>query len=228
MDENTNLIDMHNDELIPVEPLSPFKQMVLSLGTLPSAFYNTMTYYESLVYFYEYLKNEVIPTVNNNGEAVTELQEKYIELKSYVDNYFENLDVQEEINNKLDEMADSGELTDIIAQYLGLAGMLVYDSVADMKLAENLAKGSTCQTMGYYSLNDGGMAKYKVREINNTDVIDESTLIALYNNTLVAELILDDEVRPEQLGCYGNGTSDDTAKFQITLNYIGHLICKKM
>lgn len=118
MNENTNLIDEHNDELTPIEPLSPFKRIVLSLGTLPSAFYNTMTYYESLVYFYEYLKNEVIPTVNNNGQAVEELQAKYIELKSYIDNYFENLDVQEEINAKLDEMALDGTLTNLIKDYV--------------------------------------------------------------------------------------------------------------
>ena len=118
MNENTNLIDEHNEGLTPIEQLSPFKRMVLSLGTLPSAFYNTMTYYESLVYFYEYLKNEVIPTVNNNGEAVEELQTKYIELKDYVDNYFENLDVQEEINQKLDEMTEDGTLTNLIKDYV--------------------------------------------------------------------------------------------------------------
>lgn len=118
MNENTNLIDEHNESLTPIETLSPFKRMVLSLGTLPSAFYDTMTYYESLVYLYEYLTNEVIPTVNNNGDAVEELQTKYIELKSYIDNYFDNLDVQEEINQKLDEMALDGSLTNLIKNYI--------------------------------------------------------------------------------------------------------------
>lgn len=39
------------------------------------------------------------------------------DLKSFVNTYFDNLDVQDEINNKLDEMYVSGELADIIASF---------------------------------------------------------------------------------------------------------------
>lgn len=38
-------------------------------------------------------------------------------LKEYVTNYFDNLDVQEEINNKLDAMMESGELDNIIEEF---------------------------------------------------------------------------------------------------------------
>ena len=107
-----------NENLKPVEKLTPFTKMIMTIGTLPSSFYASMSYYESMVWLYEYLKNEIIPAVNNNGEAVEELQEKYIELKSYIDNYFENLDVQEEINIKLDEMAEDGTLTALIKSYI--------------------------------------------------------------------------------------------------------------
>ena len=107
-----------NENLQPVEKLTPFTRMVMSIGTLPSSFYASMSYYESMVWLYEYLKNQIIPTVNNNGEAVEELQEKYIELKNYIDTYFDNLDVQQEINNKLDEMAEDGTLTNLIKGYV--------------------------------------------------------------------------------------------------------------
>ena len=86
------------------------------------------------------------------------------------------LSSQEEINNKLDEMAESGQLTDIIAQYLGLAGMIAFDTVADMKLAENLVNGSKCHTLGFYSVGDNGSALYKVRPVTNEDVVDESSI----------------------------------------------------
>lgn len=109
---------MNDENLKPVEKLTPFTKMIMTIGTLPSSFYASMSYYESMVWLYEYLKNEVIPAVNNNGEAVEELQDKYIELKNYIDTYFENLDVQEEINNKLDEMAEDGSLEEIIKNYL--------------------------------------------------------------------------------------------------------------
>ena len=129
-----------NENLQPIQKLTPFTKRVMSIGTLPSSFYASMSYYESMVWLYEYLKNQVIPTVNNNAEAVEELQEKYIEfsediteevgdfkeyingkvdeLESYMNNYFTNLDVQQEINNKLDAMATDGTLTNLIKAYV--------------------------------------------------------------------------------------------------------------
>ena len=186
--------------------VSPFKRFCVTIGNLPTAYIESMSYYEGLTFLVNYLSNNVIPALNNNGEVVEELQKQFVILKNYVDNYFENLDVQDEINNKLDEMAANGELTDIIAQYLGLAGMLVYNTVADMKAAENISNGSTCQTLGYHSANDGGMSIYKVREVINTDVIDEQYLIALHDNTLVAELLYFDKINIKQLGAEENST----------------------
>ena len=145
-----------NNDLRPINTIPNFKRFCMTIGELPTSYLETMTYYEMLVWFTEYMKNTIIPTINNNGLAVEELQDKYIELKNYVDNYFTNLDVQQEINNKLDEMAQSGELTDIIAQYLGLAGVLSFNTSADMKHATNLVNGSTCRTLRFHEINDGG------------------------------------------------------------------------
>ena len=47
--------------------------------------------------------------------TVDEYIAKFVELKDFVDDYFDNLDVQEEINNKLDVMAEDGTLADIIS-----------------------------------------------------------------------------------------------------------------
>lgn len=206
-----------NNDLIHVNTLPPFKRMCVSIGNLPTSFMESMTYYEALEWLYKYLADTIIPTVNNTSEAVTELQAAFITLKDYVDNYFENLDVQEEINNKLDEMAESGELTDIIAQYLGLAGVLAFDTVADMKSAENLVNGSTAKTLGYHSKSDGGGAFYKVRTVTNEDTIDEMTILSLYDNTLVAELIYTD-INIKCLGAYGDNTHDDTSALQTAIN----------
>lgn len=94
--------------------LNPFARFCCTIGNLPSSYMASLTYEEQLLWFCDYLQNTVIPAVNNNAEVVKELQELYVELKNYVDNYFENLDVQEEINNKLDEMAQDGTLEKII------------------------------------------------------------------------------------------------------------------
>ena len=199
--------------------VSPFKKFCISVGNLPTAYLESMSYYESLTYLVNYLANNVIPALNNNGEVVEELQQKFTELKNYVDTYFENLDVQEEINNKLDEMAESGQLTDIIAQYLGLAGMITFDTVADMKLAQNLVNGSKCCTLGYHNINDGGNALYKVRTVTNDDVVDEMFIIELYDDNLVGELIIPEKINPLILGAYGDGTTDDLNILKTGLKY---------
>lgn len=193
--------------------ISPFKKLCITIGNLPTAYIESMSYYEGLTFLVNYLANNVIPAVNNNSEVVKELQDQFVILQNYVNNYFENLDVQEEINNKLDEMAAGGQLTDIIAQYLGLAGMLVYGTVADMKAAENIVEGSKLQTYGYHSIGDGGAAKYNVRKILNTDVIDEMFIIALDDPTLIAELILNGNYIPEQLGAKNDGSTDCSSIF---------------
>ena len=93
------------------QKLTPFKHFCLSIGVIPSAYTDAMTYYELLEWLCQFLQDSVIPTVNNNSEVVTELQ-------NYVSHYFDNLDVQEEINTKLDEMSADGTLTSLISAYV--------------------------------------------------------------------------------------------------------------
>ncbi len=105
---------MNNKTDIDVRYVSPLKKICMTIGELPSSYLETMSYYEMLVWFTEFLKNQVIPTVNNNAEAVQELQSLYEELRTYVNDYFDNLDVQDEINNKLDEMIANGTMQTIL------------------------------------------------------------------------------------------------------------------
>lgn len=114
------------------------------------------------------------------------------EIKTYLDNYFDNLDVQEEINNKLDEMAEGGQLQEIIAAYLELSGVLAFNTLSELKNATNLADGSVAMSLGLNVFNDRQTRLYKVRPITNTDVIDDYNIIALANYpTLVGELAND-------------------------------------
>lgn len=98
--------------------LKPFTRFCMTIGNLPSSYLVSMTYEEQLLWLCDYLEKTVIPTINNNSEVTKEIQELFNQLKNYVEHYFDNLDVQEEINNKLDEMVESGELQQIITFYL--------------------------------------------------------------------------------------------------------------
>lgn len=180
-----------------VSTFSPF--ITFCQYVIPLAYDESMSYYETLCALRNYLVNTVIPAVNNNADAVTELQDKYTEFtnninntvqefENYIDNYFNNLDVQTEINNKLDQMAEDGQLQDIIAQYLELASVLAFNTRADLKSANNLNEGSFTYCYGKTIYNDGYGAFYKIRKSINTDVADDENLIALTNYpNLIAE-----------------------------------------
>ena len=53
----------------------------------------------------------------NTKTTVEEYINKFNELHDYVHDYFDNLDVQEEINNKLDDMAEDGTLQGLFTGY---------------------------------------------------------------------------------------------------------------
>lgn len=77
--------------------------------------FDQMTYYELLCKLAEYMK-KLIENNNaliNNQEA---LLNAFNELQSYVNSYFDDLNIQEQVNNKLDEMAQDGTLAEIINQ----------------------------------------------------------------------------------------------------------------
>ena len=79
--------------------------------------FDALTNYELLCKVVEEL-NKMIQNINTQNESIIALYNAFNELKEYIDNYFENLDVQEEINNKLDEMAEDGTLTQLIQGYI--------------------------------------------------------------------------------------------------------------
>lgn len=93
------------------EDLKPFKAWFQK--TLPLVYDDSLTYQE-LLYKLITKINEVVESQNQTNENFDELYALFVQLKDYVDNYFKNLDVQKEINNKLDEMAADGTLDKII------------------------------------------------------------------------------------------------------------------
>lgn len=191
--------------------LPPFKAWLAS--NIPAVYDNTMSYYEELVALIKYLQDIVVPAVNDNAAAVTAISEAQETLQAYVDNYFDNLDVQEEINNKLDQMAEDGTLQEIITTYIQSNVAWTFDTVADMQAATNLIAGSDAQTLGYYSIDDGGKSLY---HITNSGTADGGKVIALTGG-LYAHLIVKDVVYVEQFGAKGDGTTDDQDAINLAM-----------
>lgn len=120
-----------NDKPEKMPPVPPFVRFVAS--AVPMVFDNSLSYYEALCALWKYIQ-DMSDVVNNNATLEEEFIDKVNDLETYVNTYFDNLDVQEEINNKLDEMAESGELQDLIFDYIGriaVVNVRYYGAVGD-------------------------------------------------------------------------------------------------
>ena len=93
----------------------------------------------------------------------------------YINNYFKNLDVQEEINNKLEEMKENGELADIIAAFLKAPNY--YLSVKSMVADTSITNNSVAITASYNTAANDGSCLYWIHTPKSYDFE-----IALSNN----------------------------------------------
>lgn len=230
------------DKIEYSKPVPPFVKFCAA--NIPMVFDDSLSYYEALCALWKWLQTDVIDVINNNA-AVTQLwreelttfennvteeietfetdirkdfndlSDLFDQLHDYVENYFDNLDVQEEINNKLDDMVEDGTLQEIITTYIQSNVSWIFDTVADMKLATNLIAGSYARTLGYYAIGDGGGATYK---IDDTSTPNEMDIIQIGSSDLSAVLVTSSTKNVKQFGAKGDGIQDDTSFIQRAIN----------
>ena len=228
--ENTNLIPPSPN--IDIKTLSPFTRFCCTIGNIPASYLVAMSYEEQLLWLCNFLEKTVIPTINNNGEAVTELQKLFIqftndlsnkqenfeinitklfeELKSFVNNYFDNLDVQQEINNKLDQMLQDGTFQNLLSKYF-VGTLLNAKSI-------NFTEGDIFFTTGYNTPDDGGNGYYLVSSNGSNN---DGTCIEL-NNGLFANLLTND-ITVNHFGAFHNNINDDTPFMQKMADTLGYI-----
>lgn len=73
---------------------------------LPLAYDDSLSYYELLC--------KVVAKLNEVVDNENQLNETFQQLKEWVENYFDSIDFQQMVNNKLDEMTENGVLEDMI------------------------------------------------------------------------------------------------------------------
>ena len=200
-------------DLKPIEKLRPFQKFCITIGELPVSYLESMTYLELVMWLIKFLQEQVIPAVNNNAEAVEELQTLFVKLKNYVDNYFDNLDVQDEIDHKLDEMVEDGTLEHILLNFVNVAK--VYNTTIEMlEDGANLVNNMKIKTLGYYNINDGGGADFYITDTENSNIYQFPV------GSLYAEIICKDNINLRQLGAVGDGLTDDTNALKNALKYL--------
>lgn len=207
-----------------LETLRPFKRLCVTIGNLPTSFVESMTYYECLVWLVKYLEDTVIPAVNNNAEATKELQDAFTILKNYVDNYFDNLDVQEEINNKLDDLVEDGTMARIInEQIFEELNTKINTATTNIGNLENLE--TTNKETLVSAINEvKGMSddnSNKIGDLEDLDTTNKETLVSAINE-------VKDEVGTKakaltHIVVFGDSWSDPTSLDAIwaTDEYVG-------
>lgn len=152
--------------------------------------FDALTDYELFCKMVEYMKKS-LKEVESFQDELNSFNNKLIELENEINNF----NVQEEVDNKLDEMLESGQLAEIISEFLEYAGVLAYNTKSELKNGTNFVNGSIAVTIGKDTYNDGKTSYYKIRNILTTDVIDEENILSLTNfNDLIAEKIINYDI----------------------------------
>lgn len=134
----------------------------------------------------------------------------------YVDesiNAINNWQLMEKMWSKINEVI---KYSDINVNYID--NLLIFNTVQNMKENEYLKEGDYCYTCGFNSISDGGSSLYKIRQITNTDIVNNMSIISLNNSDLIAEFISDDTIKPAQFGAFGDGTHDDYKIIQYAVD----------
>ena len=119
--------------------------------------------------------------------------------------------IEAQIRDSLAEMAQDGQLADILGSYTG--SVKYYTNVAEMKSDANIATLGVGVTAGYYTGGDGGSAFYIIVAAPVSSMFTEPM-----NDGRYAVLLTPRNVR--QFGAHGDGTNDDSAAFNNAARYM--------
>lgn len=165
--------------------LTPFKWFVLENFPFIEADFDALTEWQLFCKLGKEM-NKIINSENTLGTQMENVTNAFIELQNYVNNYFDNLDVQDEIDNKLNEMASDGTLEKIINEELFttlnskyLHSLVTYKTINNMIEDETLENGQTVYVKGKLAEGDGFSAYYN---IVNQGIENQEYTIKLNNN----------------------------------------------
>ena len=139
-------------ELGNYKTLTPFRYWCQKV--LPLVYDDSLSYYELLCKVVDYL-NKTMEDVETLHGDVTNLHTAYEELQGYVNNYFSTLDVQEEINNKLDEMASNGTLIELFSKVTKYVYIVDIDNTGNTDVTEKINSALNNMQSGGIFLKEG-------------------------------------------------------------------------
>ena len=156
------------------------------------------------------------------------LQDAFNDLKSYVQDYFKNLDVQDEINNKLDDMVNNGEFEKIFGSTVMLLSTtnnirpLSLTKITNININNDSYHGFTSDGNFFYAYHTNGTKSYLQKmSLNFENIMSVEIPYNPHGNSL--------EVNDDKLYLASNGgtieSGHDSTKsvlvFNKNLEYIG-------
>lgn len=104
----------YKPDLEPYVTMSSFKAWCQRV--IPGVYDGSISVYEMLCKLTAYL-NTLISNVDGQQTDIENLLKAYSQLEDYVNNYFSSTDFQQLVNDKLNDMAESGELTELMEPF---------------------------------------------------------------------------------------------------------------
>lgn len=185
--------------------LSPFRYWCQKV--LPLVYDDSLSYYELLCKVVDYL-NKAMEDIETLHGDVNSLLEAYKELQDYVNNYFSSLDVQEEINNKLDELVNSGRLNVLLNTFIPYVTPEMFGAKGDGITDDTVALNNMLNEIKNSFYKVIGKGRYLITQsltFTGNFCVELNELI--FNNTTDSCVILDNVKRSKLLikSISGNG-----------------------
>lgn len=151
--------------------------------------------------------NQLIRSVNEQNETIADYIQQFIDLRNFVEDYFDNLDVQQEINNKLDQMVEDGTIKSLINnEIFGEINAKVLQNTLDISANTEALEGKISE--GQAGSVTMSMLTQDVREAmtgGSTAVVAEDSvdMVNIVNGAVTIEK-LDDYLKDTKVIVYGN------------------------
>lgn len=216
-----------NNDYTKMNNLTPFKLCVLQNFPFIESDFDAVTNYQLLCKVVEYLNN-VIDNNNKQNANITQLEQNFIILYNYVKDYFDNLDVQEEINKKLDEMVSDGTIMRLFTSLVPYVYVEWFGAKGDGTTDDTNAFISALAASDYvlcnskkYKIGNINLASNKHINFNNatiTDTSDDLFNIISCQNVIVENCIIESEKSENTTHVFNVLNSESVTLRKITIN----------
>lgn len=194
---------------------------------LPMDASGKMSDYEFLCWIQTNMRNLI--------QEVGEMEAAWKALQEWVTNYFNNLDVQQEINNKIDEMVQSGEMDEIINE--NLFSSLDERIASNKQDIDNLSNSAITKTSTDYvgmgqltqevkeALTGGSTAVVGTNAVGTNNIMNQAvTIDKLANDAIILNLTINETSRVDLNSIAGTITFSTTSATGFIFSYGSVLI----